>query len=160
DKTGLIWWNVIDCWPQFSDAVVDYYYVRKLAYYYIKQAQQPLSLIVNDPADWHCQLTAVNDRTAPASGGYQVTDIVTGETFAEGEYEVAAESACQVSAFSVCRGEHRMLLIEWDDHGAKACNHYLLGSPPFKLDQYLDWLARLDARLYHAMGRHEWQAEG
>ncbi len=155
-KTGIIWWNVIDCWPQFSDAVVDYYYVRKLAYYYIKQAQQPLSLIVSDPADWHCRLTAVNDRTAPAAGRYQVTDLVTGETFSEGEYEVGAESACQVAAFRVCRGEHRMLLVEWDDHGKFSCNHYLLGSPPFKLDQYLDWLGRLDARLYRAMGRHEW----
>ncbi|NLF86260.1 MAG: hypothetical protein GX571_09170, partial [Lentisphaerae bacterium] len=160
DKTGLIWWNVIDCWPQFSDAVVDYYYVRKLAYYYIKQAQQPLSLIVSDPADWHCQLTAVNDRTSPASGDFKVTDLVTGETFAEGEYEVDAESASHVAGFRVSRGEHRMLLIEWDDHGTKSCNHYLLGSPPFKLDQYLDWLGRLDARLYHAMGRHEWKAEG
>ena len=160
DKTGIIWWNVIDCWPQFSDAVVDYYYVRKLAYYYIKQAQQPLSLIVSDPADWHCQLTAVNDRTSPASGGFKVTDLVTGETFAEGEYEVSAESASHVGAFRVSRGDHRMLLIEWNDNGTRSCNHYLLGSPPFKLDQYLDWLGRLDARLYHAMGRHEWKTEG
>lgn len=25
-RTGIIWWNVIDCWPQFSDAIVDYYF--------------------------------------------------------------------------------------------------------------------------------------
>ena len=24
-RTGLIWWNLIDRWPQFSDAIVDYY---------------------------------------------------------------------------------------------------------------------------------------
>ncbi len=155
-KTGLIWWNVIDCWPQFSDAVVDYYYVRKLAYYYIKNAQKPLSLIVSDPADWNCRVTAVNDKTAPAAGRYKVSDIVTGEVFSEGEYDVGAESACEVTAFQVCRGEHRMLLVEWDDNGDKAFNHYLLGTPPFKLTQYLEWLRLLDERIYRAMGRHEW----
>jgi len=24
-RTGIIWWNLIDGWPQFSDSVVDYY---------------------------------------------------------------------------------------------------------------------------------------
>ena len=23
-RTGIIWWNMADGWPQFSDAVVDY----------------------------------------------------------------------------------------------------------------------------------------
>ena len=28
-RTGIIWWNLIDGWPQISDAVVDYYYGKK-----------------------------------------------------------------------------------------------------------------------------------
>ena len=28
--SGILWWNVIDGWPQFSDAVVDYYFGKKL----------------------------------------------------------------------------------------------------------------------------------
>ncbi|GGI44239.1 hypothetical protein GCM10008018_06110 [Paenibacillus marchantiophytorum] len=40
-KTGILWWNMIDGWPQFSDAVVDYYYGTKLAFHYIRRVQQP-----------------------------------------------------------------------------------------------------------------------
>ncbi len=155
-KTGLIWWNVIDCWPQFSDAVVDYYYVRKLAYYYIKNAQKPLSLIISDPEAWHCRLTASNDATSFASGHYKVSDIVTGEVFAEGEYEVGAESACEVDSFRVCQGEQRMLLIEWENNGEVSYNHYLLGAAPFDFEKYLEWLKLLDEKIYKALGRHEW----
>lgn len=31
-RTGIIWWNMLDCWPQISDAVVDYYFHKKLAF--------------------------------------------------------------------------------------------------------------------------------
>ena len=41
-RTGLIWWNIMDCWPQISDAVVDYYFCRKLAYFFIKRSQQDI----------------------------------------------------------------------------------------------------------------------
>jgi beta-mannosidase len=36
-RTGLLWWNIIDGWPQLSDAVVDWYGCKKLAYHYIKR---------------------------------------------------------------------------------------------------------------------------
>lgn len=155
-KTGLIWWNVIDCWPQFSDAVVDYYYVRKLAYYYIKNAQKPLSLIISDPEAWHCRLTASNDAPSAAAGRYRVTDLVSGEEFSKGSYAVDAESACEVDSFRVCQGEQRMLLIEWERNGEISYNHYLLGSAPFRFEQYLEWLKLLDAKIYAPLGRHEW----
>lgn len=156
NKTGLIWWNVIDCWPQFSDAVVDYYYVRKLAYYYIKNAQKPLSLIISDPEAWNCRLTAANDLPEPAAGPFRVSDLLSGEVFAEGEFSVAAESACEVAAFPVCRGEHRMLLIEWEHNGETQYNHYLLGSAPFCFKTYLEYLKVLDEKIYRALGRREW----
>jgi beta-mannosidase len=48
-RTGLLWWNVIDCWPQFSDAIVDYYFGRKLAYPYIKRVQKPVCIMIGEP---------------------------------------------------------------------------------------------------------------
>ncbi|MCL2776280.1 MAG: hypothetical protein FWD71_23505, partial [Oscillospiraceae bacterium] len=32
-RSGILWWNIIDGWTQMSDAVVDYYFDKKLAYY-------------------------------------------------------------------------------------------------------------------------------
>ncbi len=156
NKTGLIWWNVIDCWPQFSDAVTDYYYVRKLAFYYIRLAQQPVNLIVSDPEAWNCPLTAVNDTAEDISGEYKVSDLMTGELFAEGRYAVKADSAAQVCEFPVCQGEQRMLLIEWKLNGKILYNHYLLGAAPFCFERYLEWLKKLETLIYGKWGRKSW----
>jgi beta-mannosidase len=56
---GIIWWNVMDCWPQISDAVVDYYFNKKLAYYYIKRVQEPFCIMVSEPEAWHIKVVGV-----------------------------------------------------------------------------------------------------
>ena len=48
-RSGILWWNVIDGWPQFSDAIVDYYFGKKLAYHYIRRVQRPVCVIVGEP---------------------------------------------------------------------------------------------------------------
>ena len=37
-KSGILWWNLLDGWPQMSDTVVDYFFRKKLVYSYIKRA--------------------------------------------------------------------------------------------------------------------------
>ncbi len=48
-RNGIIWWSLIDGWPQVSDAVVDYGYTKKLAYHYIKRTQQPVLFAFDEP---------------------------------------------------------------------------------------------------------------
>ena len=48
--SGILWWNLLDGWPQFSDAVVDYYFGKKLAYHYIRRAQRPVCVFISEPA--------------------------------------------------------------------------------------------------------------
>ena len=48
-RTGILWWNLPDRWPQFSDAVVDYYGAKKLAFECLRRCQQPLHLILREP---------------------------------------------------------------------------------------------------------------
>ncbi len=139
-KTGLIWWNVIDCWPQFSDAVVDYYYTKKLAYFYIRNSQQNLLMMLSDPKDWCITLTVANDHRRPASGHYRVYDALTGRNEAEGDYSVEANSACELEKIRVCQGVQRMLLIEWDFEGKTYWNHFLQANPPVSYRDYAAWL--------------------
>jgi beta-mannosidase len=47
--SGILWWNLLDGWPQFSDAVVDYYFGKKLAYHYIRRAQCAVCVFISDP---------------------------------------------------------------------------------------------------------------
>ena len=47
-RSGIIWWNLIDGWPQFSDAVVDYNFHKKLAFFYLRQSQKPFILTFSE----------------------------------------------------------------------------------------------------------------
>ena len=96
NMTGIIWWNMIDGWPQFSDAVVDYYFERKLAYYYISRVQQPVCIMVSEPEDWYVKVVAGNDSLDDKTGYYRVWDSDTGETFLEGEFSVKANENLQL----------------------------------------------------------------
>ena len=146
-KTGLIWWNVIDCWPQFSDAVVDYYYSRKLAYWYIRTAQKPLSLMFGEPESWCIRLYAVNDLSRPQSGDYKVSDILTGDELCRGSFEIAPDTAAEIDSLRICQGCRRMLLIEWSANGETCFNHYYQGSAPYDFEQYTAGLAILREKL-------------
>ncbi|KAI2642337.1 glycoside hydrolase family 2 protein [Xylaria nigripes] len=78
---GVLVWQLNDCWPTMSWAVVDYYRVKKPAYYAIKNALKPVAIgISREYHDWtsgHVDPTMsfmdrkfdmwiVSDRTEPA----------------------------------------------------------------------------------------------
>ncbi len=144
-RSGLIWWNVIDCWPQISDAVVDYYYAKKLAYHYIRNVQQPTLLIMGEPAAWQCELRIDNCLPRAISGRYRVSDLLTGEELAAGEYACGADRCEKVDALRVSTGKHRMHLLEWEAEGVWKRNHYMLGHTPYDLGYYRKCLAKLRA---------------
>ena len=143
ERTGIIWWNVVDGWPQFSDAVVDYYLGKKLAYYYIRRVQQPVCLMIDEPKDWHVAVVAGNDSLADATGQYRICDADTNETLMAGTYVAKANQNVLLGRIRVSMGEHRLLLIEFDVNGKKQCNHYLLGFPPFDFHKYQAWLSKI-----------------
>ena len=145
-KTGLIWWNIIDCWPQFSDAVVDYFYQKKLAFHYIKTAQQPLSLLLSDPEGWSAVLSAANDTPQAENGSWVVSDIESGEIFGSGTYTVGAETTEVIARLPLCASDKRMLLISWTSSAGRQYNHYLLGNAPFAPEQYRKWLTLLQEK--------------
>ncbi|KAI0512873.1 family 2 glycosyl hydrolase [Xylaria bambusicola] len=50
---GILVWQLNDCWPTMSWAVVDYYLVKKPAYYAIKNALKPISIgLSREYHDW------------------------------------------------------------------------------------------------------------
>ncbi|HOX38462.1 MAG TPA: glycoside hydrolase family 2 TIM barrel-domain containing protein [Candidatus Brocadiia bacterium] len=139
-RTGVIWWNVMDGWPQFSDAVVDYYFGRKLAYHFIKRVQNPVCLMISEPDSWHVRLSACNDSRKDAEGKYRVWDSDSGKTLAEGEFRVGANSNRQLAAIRCSRGDQRLYIIEWTIAGQTFGNHYMLGTPPIDFTTYMRWL--------------------
>lgn len=143
--TGMIWWNLMDGWAQMNDSVVDYYFNKKLVYYYIRRVQQPLCVIVDEPRNWHCRVVVGNDSREDASGHYRVWDADSGKTLLEADYQSKANENLEVGQIPVFHSDHRLFLIDWTANGKKYVNHYLLGGPPFSLDQYKAWLPKIAA---------------
>ena len=139
-KTGVLWWNLIDGWPQFSDAVVDYYYGKKLAYHYIRRVQAPVCLMISEPADGQVRVVAGNDSRKDAAGSYRVWDADTNQTLLEGDFHASANTNCDLGTIRAASDEQRLFLLEWTADGHKAGNHYLLGKPPFVSARYRQWL--------------------
>ena len=141
-RTGLIWWNLIDGWPQFSDAVVDYYFQRKLAYSFIKRAQVPLYLLLKEPENWRLTLVACNDGREDISLEYSVRDVDTGEVLSSGQAIASADSVTTLGQISFSMGEKRFYLLEWQSALGGDRSHYLAGNPPFELARYRGWLEK------------------
>ena len=153
--SGIIWWNLFDCWPQVSEALVDFYFEKKLAYGYVRRSQaQPLLLCFSE---WDYivakgmgrtghQLICCNDCLIPQSGNFQITDGDTGKLMLEGDFQVAENTSDIITHLDVPRTEHHLWLLKWQlSDGTLCANHYISGTPPFTLAEYRQWRPMIDA---------------
>ena len=123
-RTGIIWWNLLDGWPQISDAVVDYYYTKKLAYSYIKRSQRPVCLIFDEPVNNRLTLVGVNDFTYPVSLNYTVKKLSEDRVVLSGKAKIAAESSERICILDIEPDEKEFYLIEWKIGEKTYKNHY------------------------------------
>lgn len=125
-QTGIIWWNLLDGWPQVSDAIVDYYFVKKLAYHYIKRSQAPICLMFAEPIDGRIRLMAANDLPKDANISYTVKRIGTEEDVVclSGNGMLPADATIELDVLSIAPEEKEFYLIEWEYDGVKGKNHF------------------------------------
>ena len=123
-RTGIIWWNLLDGWPQVSDAVVDYYYNRKLAYHYIKRSQHPVCLMFDEPENGKCRLVAVNDTPYDKQLDYTVRRFSDNQIVLSGTCIVPADGIMQPDSLAVAENEKEFYYIEWSVDGKSCHNHY------------------------------------
>lgn len=143
ERTGILWWNMLDCWPQISDAAVDYYFTKKLAFSYVKRAQRPVLLFVGELEGWEYPLLFSNDTRAEAAVEYTVTDGDTERLLASGRLRVPAGENRTAGALRLPAGEQRLLLLRWTVGGVEYGNHYITGFPPYRPAQMRDWLRKI-----------------
>ena len=144
-RTGIIWWNLIDGWPQVSDAVVDYYFAKKPAYTAIKLAQAPVTLIVCEPVDGCHEVVAVNDTRDDHEVTFAVRDIDHPGLALRGSVVAAADSVTRVGRLEPPTPDQRFYVLSWRTRLGPGHGHYLAGTPPFSLSQYRDWRHRAEA---------------
>ena len=143
--SGVLWWNVIDGWPNLNASLVDYYYNKKLGYQYVRRVQQPVCLMVDEPKDWTVRIVMGNDSRQDAGGHYRVWDADTDATLIEGDYASKANENLEVGKLPVFHSDKKLFLMEWTAGGKRFTNHYLLGLPAFSLAQYRAWLKKIAA---------------
>ena len=135
-RTGILWWNLIDGWPQISDAVVDWYQCKKLAYHYIKRSQKPLCLMFDEPKDGKLSLYAVNDLSTSQTVRFTVTDLTNGRVLYSEKATVDGDVSKCVVSIPECK-DYAFLYVEWEtDEGIKGSNHYITKSRDISLEQY------------------------
>lgn len=142
--SGIIWWNLLDGWPQMSDAVVDYYFTKKLAYSYIKRSQAPFAIIAGEIGSWNLPLFACNDTLEEKSGTVTVTDADTKETMFARDFTAPANGTVKIGDFPVYYSEKRMFIIRWETADGAGFNHYTAGNVPLDLETYKRWLKCLN----------------
>ena len=139
-RTGILWWNLVDGWPQVSDAVVDYYFTKKLAYHYIKRSQAPVCLMFDEPDEnGVLRLFGVNDLPESKRLSYTVTDVVAGKNVLSGEALLPPDASVPLVCLPVPDAQLHVYLIEW--HGnAAGRNHYTANLKGMDYSTYLSAL--------------------
>lgn len=149
-RTGIIWWNLLDGWPQISDAVVNYDFTPKLAYFFIKRVQNPLHMAFADPENGVFTLMGINDTQKDVTFTYAVkdvtglpadTDLNTVPTLLSGEVTVPADAAASAASLPVEGLADRFLYIEWTANGERGTSHFILEPEHLDYRTYMNALA-------------------
>ncbi len=139
-RTGIIWWNMIDGWPQISDAVVDYYGVKKLAWHYIRRVQRPVCLMMDELVDWTHGVVLSNDSRQSHVVSWRVEDGDTGDALLAGETLSPANENVTVGSIRELAGTQKLYILRWTIDGVEYANHYLSGFPRFDADTVLRYV--------------------
>jgi beta-mannosidase len=142
-RTGILWWNIADGWPQISDALVDYYLVKKAAFDVVRRSQAPLLVIVQRAVDGHHRIVACNETREAIELEYSVRDLDTERVVAEGTATAAADAVTPIGSMPARDGQ-AAYAIAWRSTIGSGSSHHLAGAPPFDLERYLVWMRRFE----------------
>lgn len=142
ERNGILWWNLRDGWPVISDAIVDYYYSKKLAYHYIKRVQTDVCVMIGDANENGHPVVIVNDTLKKVAGHFSIKDADTQEVLFKKNFEVG-KNGKTAEGFIPTTEEPKLWLIEWTIGDKKYSNHYFAYQPQVELEIYLKWLPML-----------------
>lgn len=140
---GMLWWNLRDGWPIISDAIVDWYGERKLAYAVVKVSQHDVVALVEEPDGWQHRVVLVNDGLTPLELTVVIDDLDGGELW-RGQVTVPGNGVAEA-----CRLPQRLQgtacwRLRWTGAtGVAGSNHYIAGSRPWSLTDLARWYGLL-----------------
>ncbi len=112
-RTGIIWWNILDGWPQFSDAIVDYYFVRKRAFDYVRRSQQPVCMVLREPEDCEQEIAICNDTRDRVELSYTIRDTVTDDVVASDTVSAGPDVVTVVGELPYDASRKTIYALDW-----------------------------------------------
>ena len=103
--------------------MVEYNGRRKLAYEYIRRAQQDVLVMVDENGD----VLVVNDLLRPVEGHAVLTDAETGRTFFDGDFACGGNAVAKAGAVRL--SGQGVVRIRYTVEGRDYASHYLYGGP-------------------------------
>lgn len=142
---GMLWWNLRDGWPVISDAVVDYFGRRKLAYATLKRSQAAVLAAVAEAADGRHRVVLVNDGLLPVAGSLRISDDAgAGAVLAEQRVAAAGNApAVEVGSLPAAAAPGCWRIDLRLDDGRSFVNHVLVGERPYRPADLARWYAAL-----------------
>ncbi len=138
NKRGLLWWNMMDGWPNMTEAVVDYYFNRKVAFNVIARSQQGFTMTVTTDSEGRLNLIALNYTNDLVKVNYTVVDGETDEIYANGCVETLPRINKRLGILPISNAQKRLLIIKFDGD-KKGFNHYIVGEPSFVPETVKKW---------------------
>jgi beta-mannosidase len=142
-RTGILWWNLRDGWPVISDALVDYYNRRKLAYEYIKRVQADVCPMLAEAVDGEHRAAVVNDTLMPVRGRLMIRGADGERELLQCDVDCPANDIVHLDTIPAA-GKPSLYLLDCTlDDGRRFLNHYLAGPRPLPLADFKRFLAAI-----------------
>ena len=133
---GIIWWNILDGWPQVSEALLDYYFNRKKAYDYVKICQSKNLLMMNEDPDG-LNLYFVSEDDKKHRYTYEIIDAYQDKLIDSGSFVSSPRDSIKIK--KVNAAEKTLLILKYKDERGKECtNHFHTHIIDIDLFKYLD----------------------
>ena len=146
-RNGILWWNLRDGWPIVSDAIIDYYGGKKLAYEYIKNVQTDVCVMIGDIREGNTghPVVLVNDTRNKIKVKINIADKDSGRILLSKTVEVEANGKLNIDELPKV-DKNELWIINYKLNGATYNNHYLAFKPVMKLEKYKKWLPALSTK--------------
>ena len=134
NMTGVLLWVMRDGWPSYNSGVVDYYGSRKLAFEYIKRANEPLCMAVSTDLNAY----VLNDSLNGYKGSYSILN-EDGKELKNGDFEVGANENTCLGSFEDL-SKHKYLILKLTVGDKTYFNHYSKDLKVHDFDEYKKFL--------------------
>ncbi len=133
--SGILLWNLIEGWPGISEAMVDFYFVKKPSFEFAKNAQRPTSVIVSAESADKLGVYIVNESVAPAKVTYEI--ICDGICVAKGEETPSAHGKIKTAEIRTDGGKN-FYTIQFTVNGETHRSHYQESPRDMDIYTYLE----------------------